>query len=329
LLNYLSFAASASVNARRLSQFDLLYVYHPPLTIALPALWIARRRGVPFLYDVQDIWPEAGLAAGAIKRGWLYRAMASLARTVYRRASVITVIAPAFRDLLVSQGVPAAKIHVVPNWTDEQVYFPRERGDSRARYGLPAKAFIVMYAGNMGASHGVDTLLKAAGLLASDARIHFVLQGSGPEYEHLETMARERGLGNVSFQGYLPDRADIPHFLAAADVMVIHLKKSPSGAVSLPHRMLAYMACGRPMIVASEGAPRDLVQEVGCGVTCEPGQPAVLANHILELAANPERLHEMGANGRSAYQARYSEAASLARLFAAIDATAKTEAVPA
>jgi glycosyltransferase involved in cell wall biosynthesis len=313
LLNYGSFALSALNGARRLDPFDVLYVYHPPLTISWPAYRIAKRHRVPFIYDVQDIWPEAGLAANAVKPGVLYRIMSAWARWAYAKASHITVIAPDFAQILIRQGVPPGKISVMPNWADDQIYYPRSSDGRRDALGLSDRAFVVMYAGNMGSTHGVDTLLEAANLLKEHQDLTFLFAGTGPEYEKLLSIKQRLGLDNVRFLGYVQPAA-MPDLLAAADLMLVHLRRSTSGAVSLPSRMLAYMASARPMLVASEGAPRHLVEETGCGLVCEPENPAAIADSILSLAAQPERLRRMGINGRNRYMAEFCEEVVTGRL---------------
>ncbi len=321
LVNYGSFALSALYGAPALGDFDLLYVYHPPLTIGLPAWIISQLRNKPFLYDVQDIWPDAGVAAGAISVGVLYRAMRSFAMQIYRRAAAITVISPEFQDILVEQGVPRAKMHVIPNWADDALYYPRNAGGVRERYGLPSRVFLVMYAGNMGSTHGVEYLLHAAKLLEHKCDIHLVLVGTGPEYERMRRLQSELALTNVTFLGHKP-HTEMPELLAAADLLVVHMKRNTLGAVSLPSRMLAYMACGRPMLVASDGAPRALVERHECGFGCEPESPHLLAQTIASLATQSELLVKMGANGRNAYLQEYTEEVVTDRLISLMESIA-------
>jgi glycosyltransferase involved in cell wall biosynthesis len=313
-LNYGSFALLANWGARRLDPYDLVYVYHPPLTISQPAHLAARRCQVPLVYDIQDLWPEAGVVAGAISPGVLYRLLSAWARWAYARSTHITVIAPDFRDSLVAQGVSPDKISVVPNWADEELYVPQPANGVRRQYGLREDAFLVMYAGNLGSTHGVEYLLEAARLLRDRQEIIFAFVGTGPEHDRMLRVKESLGLANVTFLGYVQPASRLPGLLASADLMLVHLLGSGSGAVSLPSRMLAYMACGRPMLVASHGAPRRLVEEAGCGVVCEPGDPRAIATSIVQLATQPDYLAEMGANGRQAYLAKFSETVVVTRL---------------
>lgn len=327
-LNYGSFALLANWGAMRLDPYDLVYVYHPPLTVSLPAHLAAKRCQVPLVYDVQDLWPEAGLVAGAVSPGLLYRLLSAWARWAYARSNHITVIAPDFRDSLVAQGVSPSKISVVPNWADEDLFIPQPANGVRRHYGLREDVFLVMYAGNLGSTHGVEYLLEAARLLNECQEILFAFVGTGPELERMVQVKESLGLENVVFLGYVQPASMLPALLASADLMVVHLLGSETGAVSLPSRMLAYMACARPILVASQGAARRLIEESQCGVTCEPGNPQAIASSILQLAAHPDHLAEMGANGRQAYLTKFSEKVLVTRLVQLLEEIAGDGAEP-
>lgn len=308
LVHYGSFMVSALGAACHLPQLDVLYVYHPPLTISVPALFIARRQHIPFVYDVQDIWPEAGLAARALHPGSLYRFMTGWARWAYTNATRITVIAPEFAEVLAKQGATREKISVIPNCADDSLYYPRSSDTkTRQRLGLAEDAFVVMYAGNFGSTHGVEIILQAAHLLKTQSRILFVFTGTGAEFHKMVTLREELNLTNVVFLGYVQPASLMPELFSVADLMIIHMRKSASGAVSLPSRMLAYMACARPILAASEGAPRALVERIECGITCEPENPVLLANCISYLTEDPDLLKRMGENGRRHYVAEFAE----------------------
>jgi glycosyltransferase involved in cell wall biosynthesis len=311
IIHFATFAASSAIGGFALKPFDVLYVYHPPLTIAIPAMLIAFWTRMPFIYDVQDIWPEAGLVAGAVRHGILYGAMSKLANFVYRRAARITVIAPEFKTAISEMGIDAEKIDIVPNCTDEHCFMPRPGNGIRARYGIPESEFVVMYAGNFGSTHGVEAVIEAAGILRTNLSIHFVFCGTGPEYNRAVAHCAEAGLKNAQFLGYIADPAELPYLYAAADLMIVATRRAPSGAVSLPSRIAAYMACERPILVAGTGAPARLVEEARCGLTCEPDNPSAIADAIERAQCAGNQLAAMGARGREFYIANLSAAKTM------------------
>src|SRR5437016_6845926 len=115
-LNYGSFMASAILGGALGLRPDVIYVWHPPLTVGIAAAVIARVRRVPFVYDVQDIWPEAAVISGMLKDGWLIRLISRVERLVYREADHILVVTPGARENLVAKGVPPEKLSVMPDW---------------------------------------------------------------------------------------------------------------------------------------------------------------------------------------------------------------------
>jgi glycosyltransferase involved in cell wall biosynthesis len=313
VLNFGSFALCAAIAVAAMDDYDVVYAYHPPLTTAIPAVFAARKMRAPLIYDVQDIWPEAGVVAGAIRRGFFYNAMTVLANWAYRNATRVTVIAESFRRLLMQQGVPAEKLMVVPNWPDERIFRPRPSGDVRERLNLPGDAFLVVYAGNVGSTHGVEHVIEAAALLRDTPDVFVVIAGAGPELQSMKDRAATRKLTNIRFTGFL-STDDMVQLINTAQLMLVHLRSSPLGAVSLPSRITSYMACAKPILVASEGAPREQIEAAQCGVGVEPENAQAMADAIRALKQQPARLAEMGQAGKHYADANLSEQVVVSRL---------------
>lgn len=322
MLSYFSFAASAlllgllprSLPGRRP---DVVYAYHPPLTTGLAAAVYSLISRVPFVYDVQDLWPEAIVAAGFLREGSrTYKAIRLAESFVYRRARLVTVISEGMRRNLLSKGVPEHKIRVISNWGDPDVYHPAGVGELRARMGWDDR-FVVMVAGNLGLTHGLETVIEAAACLRDNPRIHFVLVGSGTAKPALVKQVKTLGLRNVEFMGQVPSE-EAARLINAADVMLVHLKSQSGGDFSVPHRIFSYMLCGKPIIAAANGGTADLVQSSGCGWVCPPSDPGALAEVIVAAAANREACHELGRNGLAVAHGAYNRTHLLAQIKRAI-----------
>jgi len=309
ILNYASFAFSAStLGAALCGSADVMWVYHPPLTVGIPAWWIGLLRRIPFVYEVQDLWPETLAATGMFRSATAARLVNNLARFVYRRAAAIIVISSGFKRNLVSKGVPAAKIHVIPNWADEELYRPVARDENLAReFGL-ADRFNVMFAGNIGAAQGLETALDAAELLRDLPRAQFVLIGDGVSVEHLRRATQERGLSNIRWIDRQPAER-MPRWFALADVMLVHLKRDPLFEITIPSKTMAYLACGRPILCAVAGDTADLVRSASAGIVCPAEDPAALAQAVRDLYALPcEQREALGNAGRRAFLENYTRA---------------------
>ncbi|MFC1543950.1 glycosyltransferase family 4 protein [Gemmatimonadota bacterium] len=305
-LNYLSFAFScALLGPFLLKRPDTLFVYHPPLTVGFPAFVLSRLWRVPFVYQIQDIWPETLKATGMLKNGRILYVVGRFAEWVYRKADAICVISPGFKKNLMDKGVPKEKIHVISNWVDTGFFSRREPNqDFMNDLGLSGR-FIVMYAGNIGEAQGLEVVLDAADLLRDMTSLQFVLVGDGTALPGLEREARSRGLANVRFLGrFPPDR--MPCLYSLADVLFIHLKDEDLFRITIPHKTLAYMSVGRPILAAVVGDAADVVLEAGAGLTCSPGDPRALAETVRRFRAMSasERL-AMGRRGEKAALTRY------------------------
>jgi glycosyltransferase involved in cell wall biosynthesis len=298
--NYLSFCVSASITGLFLPRADVIIATSPQLLVALAGWWVAWCKGVPFVFEVRDLWPESLAAVGAGAEGTLiHRTLGMLAGFLYRHAARIVVVTPAFQDYLIQHWhVPASKICVVENGveTDNFHYDPTARV-MREQLNVVDR-FLICYIGTLGNAHGLKTLIAAAELLQTRLqRAMFLLIGEGAEKEEIVKLASARGLINVRFLGEQP-RERIPAYVSAADLCLVMLKKNDLFKTVIPTKLLEYMACSRPVVVAVDGQARRIVEEAGAGVFVEPENCQALTTAIVDLAEDPARRKEMGSRGR-------------------------------
>jgi glycosyltransferase involved in cell wall biosynthesis len=269
------------------------------------------------------MWPETLASTGMMPSITVAKFVSRVAKLIYQRAAAITVISEGFKHNLIGKGVSADKIHVVPNWADEDVYRPVEPDEAlAAEHGLKGR-FNIMYGGNLGAAQAMGNVLETAALLRDLPQIQFVLIGDGMEAESLERTARQRGLDNVRFVKQQPAER-MPHFFALADVLLIHLKSDPLFEITIPGKTTAYLACGRPILCAVPGDAAEVVQQAGAGVTCPPEDPYMLAQAVRDLYMMPSAQREvMGKAGRREFLAKYTRAVLMRRYEEVIDEVAK------
>jgi glycosyltransferase involved in cell wall biosynthesis len=314
IVNYASFAVSASCFGPFLcGQADIIWVYHPPLTIGIPACWLSLIKHIPFVYEIQDMWPETIAATGMMSNAVVLHMLGAMARCIYKKAKAITVISPGFKRNLISKGVPENKIHVIPNWADEEIYRPVPADAALAEeYGFTGR-FNIVFGGNLGAAQAMQNVLAVAALLRDLADVQFVLIGDGVDEQALRQRAAEQGLKNVHFIGRQPAER-MPHFFALADALLIHLKNDPLFAITIPGKTMAYLASGRPIICAVAGDTADIVQNTGAGLICPPEDPQALAQCVRDLHAMPaEQRAVMGESGRRAFLQSYTRAVLIDR----------------
>ena len=314
ILNYASFTASASLFGSLANiKADVMYVWHPPLTIGLSAWIISAMKRIPFVYGVHDLWPEAIAATGISNNEMLMNSLRSLERFVYKRSSAITVVSPGFKKNLIGKGVPADKINVLSDWANESIYRPVPPDPVLASETGMAGRFNVLFGGNMGAAQALETVIDAAQRLSQHPHIQFVFVGDGMDKPRLESLVLGKGLNNVRFLDRQPVE-QMPHLYALSDVLLAHYKKDPLFEISVPGKLTAYLGCQRPVLMASEGDAADLVNSAKAGVTCPAENSQALAESVLTLYhMSAEQRSEMGKAGRQAFLEQYSRVVLLKR----------------
>lgn len=302
MANYLSFLISAPFGAFFTPKVDVIYVWHPPLTIGIAAWLIAKIKGVPFVYDVQDIWPDFVILSGMMRENsFSVKVLRILEAFVYRRANHLIVGTEAARENLVGKLVPCEKLTVLPNWIDETAFETNglnERESLRDEFGWN-NSFVVLFAGNHGIIQGLETVIEAAKYLENDST-KIVLVGDGSDKPRLEKLARELQVTDkVQFIERQP-MEKMPDFMSAADVLLVHLKKSEMQRYVIPSKTIAYLASGKPILMAMNGAAAELIDEAKAGIVIEPDDPRQLAKaiEILTETSGTEKA-DFGANGRS------------------------------
>jgi colanic acid biosynthesis glycosyl transferase WcaI len=307
IVNYVSWMLSGMAAAWLAPRCDVIYVWHPPLTVGVTAWVLSRLKRVPFVYDVQDLWPESALASGLLKPGRLVRLLNGLARWVYARADRVLVVSAATAAYLRQRGVDPGKIRIGRHWVDDSVFDTKGSSrDVRADLGLERR-FVVMFAGNLGLVQGLDTVIDAAAHLR-EAPVTFVFVGDGADRARLQERVAALGLSNVLFAGRHP-AGDMPDFFRAADALLVHLRPSDIAEHAVPTKILSYLAAGRPIICAVPGAAAELVRAADAGPVVPPGDAVALAGAVTRVAGLPPASRDLlGTNGRRYLRAHFDRA---------------------
>ncbi|MFJ6197802.1 glycosyltransferase family 4 protein [Micromonospora sp. NPDC092111] len=319
IANYASWAASsAAFGAPLLRSADVALVYATPATAAAAGMAARLRWGVPYVLMVMDVWPDSVFATGFLTDGLARRVaeppLAWFTRQTYRWADHVTATSAGMRDALVSRGVPAERVSVVHNWTDEKVMRPSEPDPTlRARLGLTDE-FVLMYGGNHGAAQNLGVAIRAMHELRDLPDAHLVLVGDGIDKPALRALATELGLRTVHFLDPVALER-MPAVMAAADLHLVSLADQELFRFTLPSKVQSIMACGQPVLTCAPGDSARVVRAAGAGFGVPPDDPVALAGAIRQAAALPRaRLREMGEAGRTYYLAELGEEVNAGRL---------------
>jgi colanic acid biosynthesis glycosyl transferase WcaI len=294
-----SFLASSLLRAMRQRKPELLLVVSPPLGLGLSAVLLSRWSKVPYVFDVQDLQPDAAAELGMLPRPVLpilYR----LEGMAYQKARLISTVTEGMRQKLIAKGVPASKVVVVPPPADHSLFGVGnviEGRTFRRKHGLNGK-FIVAHSGNMGVKQGLNIVLDAAQRLQDQRKLLFLLAGDGAMKPDLERRAATLNLVNVRFLP-LQDQSEFLQMLAAIDLGLI-VQQSTVSDIAFPSKTVTLLSAARPI-----GAAVNMNSEIGRvlrrsggGVVTEPEKPEALAATIRELFHDPGRRTIMGESGR-------------------------------
>jgi glycosyltransferase involved in cell wall biosynthesis len=313
IANHVSFALSALASARVGGPADAVIVETPPLLLAGSSIAYSRGKGAALIVNVSDMWPDSAVALGTLRRPRLVKAARTLEHACYRAAAAIVCptrgIEVALDDLEESRG----KVHRIPPSVDPEL-FP----------AAPARrngAFRVLYAGTVGMSQGVGTLVDAAELLSDDAGIEIVIAGDGAEGPELRSRLSQGGVRNVQMLGRVPHER-IPELYAEADAAVVLLRDKPLFEGALPTKMFEAMSAGRALVLSAAGEAATLVKDAACGVVVPPERPRELADALSQLASDRERAGELGAAGRRAVVEHYSRSEAIDRWYSLLTSVA-------
>ena len=279
---------------------NIMFVASTPPTQGAMAALVKKFTGKPFVYNLQDIFPDSLVGTGLAKKGGiLWKVGRRIEDFTYRNADKIIVIFEAFKHNIMAKGVPEDKIEVIYNWVDENIVVNVGRKDNVLfdRYGLDRNKFYITYCGNIGLTQNMDMLLEVAKELSCETKIHFVLVGEGAYKKDVERIIKEKELENITLLPFQPYE-EISHVFSLGDVGLI-ISKPGVGENSVPSKTWSIMSAERPVIANfDENELKTIIENNGCGVFTKAGDKDAFKQAILALYHDKEKGVEMGKNGR-------------------------------
>ena len=281
---------------------DILFIASTPPTQGAMGALVKKIKGIPMVYNLQDIFPDSLVATGLTHKGSLLWKLGRIIEDfTYRNADKIIVISEGFKRNIMEKGVPESKIEVIYNWVDESAVIPVERNENILfeRYNLPLDKFYITYCGNIGLTQNMDLLLEVVEMLREKPGIHFILIGEGAYKQEVEKQIKEKQLNNITllpFQAY----EDISHVFSLGDVGLV-ISKAQVGQNSVPSKTWSILSAGRPVLASfdPESELQSIIEDNQLGIFAEAGNKLALYNAILFLHHNKELCLTYGKNGRA------------------------------
>ena len=314
-LNYLSFVVSGLILAPVLlknRKYDLIFVYGvSPILQALPAIFLGKLKRIPIVLWVQDLWPESVSAAGYLKSPILLKILDCVVRYIYNHCDLILGQSNSFVKHI--SKLTMRKVIFFPNSVDKFFY------DSKATKKLGHddifyNKFSILYAGNVGLAQGIDVFIDAAKKLKKNSDIRFIIIGTGSRIDWVKQQKKEFNLNNLILGGVYPIE-EMPNILKKASVLFLGLKKEKIFEMTIPNKLQAYLAVGRPILASMNGEAAKIIDTSGAGVAVEAENLNLLVNTILDLYKMPKnRLAMFGKNGKKYFKSHFDNSLLIKRL---------------
>lgn len=322
--NYLSFIFAGltfglwQLRGRR---YDVIFVHGmSPILQTFPAIFIGWLKKCPVVLWVQDLWPESLSATGYVTNARALRFVERLVRYIYGHVDLLLVQSEAF-VAPVSAMASGTPVKYYPNSVDESFSVPTTTPAPDIP-GLDGR-FPVMFAGNIGTAQAVEVIVEAASLLREHEDIHFVVVGDGSRREWMLQQVQARGLKNLHLPGRFP-MGEMPGFMQRASVLLVSLTDQPIFAATVPNKVQAYMATGRPIIASLRGEGARLVTAARAGLAVPPEDGAALADAVLQLYRMPAGEREaLGRNAQRYFMEHFDHNKLIDRLIAQLQKTSQ------
>lgn len=315
LATFLSFTLISAWRLLRCRHADVIFAVLQPLSVGVTLPLIARVKRAALVLNVQDLHPDAQIRLGMVRHPALIRILRAVESFAYRKSTALTVICDHFKRHVIARGADPARVFVIDNWIDtERIRPDPEKGlEFRSEIGFAAQDFVVLCAGTLGHVSGAHILVEAAQLLQDEPSIKFLIVGEGPLLPSLKQRAASAGLKNIVFRPFQPE-SRLTALQSSADVSVVTL--APDFAeVSVPSKVLAYLAAGRPVLASVPAASETamLLRRAEAGVVVTPGRADELATMITRLAADRKTCVQMAGAARAYAVTHLSRLAAVAR----------------
>ncbi|MBZ5750841.1 glycosyltransferase family 4 protein [Metabacillus rhizolycopersici] len=297
LANYLSFMISSCLSGLFVKKVDIVYATSPQLFQGVTGYFLSRIHRAKFVFEIRDLWVDFAELLGQFKNKKLLNLARKLENFLYNKADHIIVVTHGYKKRLIDLGIKEDKITVIPNGVNPSSLnqlVTNHTNSVKQQYAIEDK-FLVLYAGNIGAAQGLDTIISAAEQLKHDPSIVFMFIGGGVEKQTLMERARTLQLSNVIFIDS-KKKEELASYYDAADIGIVSLKKHPLFEITIPSKVFDYMSMSIPVLIGVDGEAREIVEKHHAGFYFEPENPTDFIRSLKHAQNNPNVLKEIELN---------------------------------
>ena len=304
-ISYLSFSIFAFFFSILKRKPDLVYCYHPQFTTGLIGLAMLYLRKVPYITDIQDLWPDALIATGFKNSGISIKVINFWCSIIYKNASRIVVLSNGYKKNLQNRGVDADKIDVVYNWCPEELQINKTlKIGNKKNQNIQQPVANFVYAGNIGSAQSLETLVMALGAF-DNSILSLSFIGDGVHKDALMKFVAEKKFTNIYFKDYVPS-SEIFGVLHDADILIVHLREDSLFRITIPSKTQSSMAMGKPLLMVVGGEANQIVIDAKAGEVADPGNIEEISYAAKRLTENRKKWPQLGNNARKFYERNFS-----------------------
>ncbi|MCO5240654.1 MAG: glycosyltransferase family 4 protein [Chitinophagaceae bacterium] len=305
----------------RQKDIDLVYATSTPLSVAFPAMVIKWFKGVPFIFEVRDLWPEVPIQMGAIKNKLLIKLLYWFEKRIYISAAHVVTLSPGMKEGVLKYGIPEQKVSMIPNMSKKEEFYERPKNEAIAKaFGISLNKFNAIHFGAMGIANHLEYIIDAAADLKKRnlEDIDILFLGSGSVESKLKQRCESEGLSNVKFLGKHPMQT-LSEIVNLCDVSIVSFANIPVLYTNSPNKLFDSLSAAKPIIVNSAGWTKEMVEHNHCGLFTNPDSPKSLADALFKLSTSPETVKKMGTNSRSLAETVYDKTIACKTFYALIN----------
>ncbi len=300
LLNYISYALSASIFGLwkiRGKEFDAIFVYEPsPITVGFPAIAIKYLKKAPLVFWVLDLWPDTLKAVGVVKSNWLLKVVGLAVAYIYKRCDLILAQSKSFIPQIKKYTSSKTPIKYFPSWPD--LILTTKSNFKAPEIKNSDRFFNIIFAGNIGEAQDFESILLAANILKENQRVRWYIFGNGRRSKWLEEQVNLLGLEKVFFMMGAYPIERMPSFFSHANALLVSLRDRPIFSMTIPAKVQAYLASGKPIIAMLNGEGARVLLQSKAALVVRSGDYKSLAQAVVEMSRMDSNfLIEMGKNG--------------------------------
>jgi glycosyltransferase involved in cell wall biosynthesis len=321
-LSFIKYALNATRVAGKLKGVDLCYAISVPLTVGQAAIWIERKYGIPFYFEVGDIWPEAPVQMGFVQNPFLKHSLYWLERRLYKRARKIVALSQPIKEWILKRTANK-EVAVIPNMADIDYFKPSLKEESLISRFQTTGQFVISYIGAVGFANGLDYFLECARACAkAQLPVRFLICGDGAMTGNLKAAMDTLKLDNVEFVPF-QDRKGVRDVLNVTDAAFICYKPFPILETGSPNKYFDGLAAGKMIIVNFKGWIRDEIEKYNCGVAVDPRFPHDIVEKLRPLLEDTQLVQQKAGNARRLAEQKYSRARLSAEFVSLFETVAK------